>query len=94
MMPIMDGIETTKRIRENYNKQQLPIVAFTANVLEDDVKLYEESVIGLDLLNPVFGGATRQASIRCGLEALREYHPDKVFDFLLRFKYSNPTLLR
>jgi 2-C-methyl-D-erythritol 4-phosphate cytidylyltransferase/2-C-methyl-D-erythritol 2,4-cyclodiphosphate synthase len=44
----------------------------------DDVKLYEESVIGLDLLNPVFGGATRQASIRCGLEALREYHPDKV----------------
>ena len=40
-MPIMDGIETTKRIRENYNKQQLPIVAFTANVLEDDVKLYE-----------------------------------------------------
>jgi 2-C-methyl-D-erythritol 4-phosphate cytidylyltransferase/2-C-methyl-D-erythritol 2,4-cyclodiphosphate synthase len=44
----------------------------------DDVKLYEEAVIGLDLLNPVFGGATRQASIRSGLEALREYHPDKV----------------
>ena len=44
----------------------------------DDVKLYEEAVIGLDLLNPVFGGETRQASIRIGLEALREYHPDKV----------------
>ncbi len=44
----------------------------------DDIKLYEEAVIGLDLLNPVFGGATRQASIRKGLEALKEYHPDKV----------------
>jgi 2-C-methyl-D-erythritol 4-phosphate cytidylyltransferase/2-C-methyl-D-erythritol 2,4-cyclodiphosphate synthase len=44
----------------------------------DDVKLYEETVLGLDLLTPVFGGQTRQASIRLGLEALGEYHPDKV----------------
>lgn len=44
----------------------------------DDVQLYEEAAAGLDLLNPVFGGETRQASIRFGLEALREYHPDKV----------------
>lgn len=44
----------------------------------DDVELYEEAVVGLDLLNPVFGGETRQASIRFGLEALRDYNPDKV----------------
>ena len=44
----------------------------------DDVALYEEAVLGLDLLNPVFGGETRQASIRLGLEALREYSPNKV----------------
>lgn len=44
----------------------------------DDVKLYEETILGLDLLTPVFGGQTRQASIRLGLEAIREYHPDKV----------------
>lgn len=44
----------------------------------DDAALYEETVIGLDLLNPVFGGDTRQASIRIGLEALREYNPSKV----------------
>lgn len=44
----------------------------------DDVKLYEEATIGLDLLNPVFGGETRQASVHQGLEALREYNPDKV----------------
>lgn len=44
----------------------------------DDLALYEEAVAGLDLLNPVFGGDTRQASIRLGLEALREYNPNKV----------------
>ena len=44
----------------------------------DDMQLYEEAVAGLDLLNPVFGGETRQSSIRLGLEALREYNPDKV----------------
>ncbi|NBV06244.1 MAG: bifunctional 2-C-methyl-D-erythritol 4-phosphate cytidylyltransferase/2-C-methyl-D-erythritol 2,4-cyclodiphosphate synthase [Proteobacteria bacterium] len=44
----------------------------------EDMALYEEAVAGLDLLNPVFGGETRQASIRIGLEALREYNPDKV----------------
>ncbi len=44
----------------------------------DDRMLYEEAVNGLDLLNPVFGGKTRQASIRLGLEALRDYNPGKV----------------
>ena len=38
----------------------------------DDISLYEEAIAGLDLLNPVFGGNTRQASIRMGLEALRD----------------------
>lgn len=45
---------------------------------EDDFALYEEAVLGLDLLNPVFGGDTRQASVRKGLEALKQYNPDKV----------------
>ena len=44
----------------------------------DDIKLYEEAVIGLDLLNPVFGGQTRQISVHNGLEALREENPEKV----------------
>ncbi len=44
----------------------------------DDISLYEEAAAGLDLLNPVFGGETRQASIRIGLEALRDYSPNKV----------------
>jgi 2-C-methyl-D-erythritol 4-phosphate cytidylyltransferase/2-C-methyl-D-erythritol 2,4-cyclodiphosphate synthase len=44
----------------------------------DDLTLYEQATIGLDLLNPVFGGDTRQSSIRIGLENLKEYNPDKV----------------
>lgn len=44
----------------------------------DDLSFYEEAVSGLDLLNPVFGGPTRQASIRLGLKALEEYGPHKV----------------
>jgi 2-C-methyl-D-erythritol 4-phosphate cytidylyltransferase / 2-C-methyl-D-erythritol 2,4-cyclodiphosphate synthase len=44
----------------------------------EDVSLYEEAVEGLDLLNPIFGGDTRQSSIRLGLEALRDYNPNKV----------------
>jgi 2-C-methyl-D-erythritol 4-phosphate cytidylyltransferase/2-C-methyl-D-erythritol 2,4-cyclodiphosphate synthase len=43
-----------------------------------DQALYEEAVFGLDLINPVFGGDTRQASIRMGLEALRDYNPSKI----------------
>jgi 2-C-methyl-D-erythritol 4-phosphate cytidylyltransferase/2-C-methyl-D-erythritol 2,4-cyclodiphosphate synthase len=44
----------------------------------DDVKLYEEATIGLDLLNPVFGGQTRQSSVRNGLEGLKDCAPQKV----------------
>lgn len=44
----------------------------------DDMALYEEATIGLDLLNPIFGGESRQASVHNGLEALREYNPDKI----------------
>ncbi|MBL6664790.1 MAG: 2-C-methyl-D-erythritol 4-phosphate cytidylyltransferase, partial [Rickettsiales bacterium] len=44
----------------------------------DDIGLYEEAVAGLDLLDPVFGGKTRQESIRMGLESLKENAPTKV----------------
>lgn len=44
----------------------------------DDTALYEKATLGLDLLNPVFGGDTRQSSIRIGLENLIDYKPDKI----------------
>ena len=44
----------------------------------DDQELYRASVAGLDTLPPVFGGATRQDSVRLGLESLAELSPDRV----------------
>jgi 2-C-methyl-D-erythritol 4-phosphate cytidylyltransferase/2-C-methyl-D-erythritol 2,4-cyclodiphosphate synthase len=43
-----------------------------------DAGFYQAAVTGLDLLRPVAGGATRQASVRAGLEALQTYGPDLV----------------
>jgi 2-C-methyl-D-erythritol 4-phosphate cytidylyltransferase/2-C-methyl-D-erythritol 2,4-cyclodiphosphate synthase len=52
----------------------------------DDVRRFEDAAKGLNLgvdwgrkvLPPVFGGATRQASVRAGLEALASHKPDHV----------------
>ncbi|HEX2538276.1 MAG TPA: bifunctional 2-C-methyl-D-erythritol 4-phosphate cytidylyltransferase/2-C-methyl-D-erythritol 2,4-cyclodiphosphate synthase, partial [Pseudolabrys sp.] len=42
----------------------------------EDRPLFEEATAGIDLLPPVAGGATRQASVRAGLEALEIRTPD------------------
>ena len=44
----------------------------------EDVSLFATSARGLDLLPAVFGGVTRQASVRAGLEALSPHAPDIV----------------
>ena len=44
----------------------------------EDVAMFQSSAAGLDVLPPVFGGATRQASVRAGLEALAPRRPDIV----------------
>jgi len=44
----------------------------------DDRALYDAAVTGLDLLVPVVGGATRQDSVRLGLESLSERAPGRV----------------
>ena len=44
----------------------------------DDASLYGEASRELDVLPPVFGGATRQASVHAGLEALAGHRPDRV----------------
>lgn len=47
----------------------------------DDRDLYRDAVSGMaggNLMLPVFGGATRQASVRAGLEALMSRKPDIV----------------
>src|SRR5712691_4665953 len=44
----------------------------------DDDAPYQDASKGLKLLPSVFGGATRQASVRAGLEALSHHPPDIV----------------
>ena len=44
----------------------------------DDAALYEAAMAGLTLLPPVTGGATRQDSVRLGLESLAELSPEHV----------------
>lgn len=40
-MPVMNGIEACKQIRENY--PEIPIIAFTANVMQDDIVSYRDA---------------------------------------------------
>jgi 2-C-methyl-D-erythritol 4-phosphate cytidylyltransferase/2-C-methyl-D-erythritol 2,4-cyclodiphosphate synthase len=49
-----------------------------AVVHPDDAALYDTAADGLDLLDPVPGGATRQDSVRLGLESLADDPPDWV----------------
>ncbi|PZA13736.1 bifunctional 2-C-methyl-D-erythritol 4-phosphate cytidylyltransferase/2-C-methyl-D-erythritol 2,4-cyclodiphosphate synthase [Rhodopseudomonas palustris] len=44
----------------------------------DDTEMFDAAVAGLNLRPAVGGGATRQASVRAGLEALAELKPDIV----------------
>ena len=54
------------------------IGAVQAVIHGDDRPAYEGAAKGLRLLPPVMGGATRQASVRAGLEALSARAPDIV----------------
>jgi 2-C-methyl-D-erythritol 4-phosphate cytidylyltransferase/2-C-methyl-D-erythritol 2,4-cyclodiphosphate synthase len=54
------------------------IGAVRAVIHPDDRALYDEAAAGLDLLPPVHGGATRQESVRLGLESLETLRPKTV----------------
>ncbi len=43
-----------------------------------DRPYYDAAIDGLDILNPVAGGASRQESVRLGLESLMVHGPEKV----------------
>lgn len=59
--------------------RQHPAVSGILTVIHpDDRQYYDAATAGLDLLPPVDGGATRQASVRNGLESLAERRPERV----------------
>jgi 2-C-methyl-D-erythritol 4-phosphate cytidylyltransferase/2-C-methyl-D-erythritol 2,4-cyclodiphosphate synthase len=58
---------------------EAPDVTFVQPVIRpDDVDLVRRLTNGMNVLEPVAGGATRQASVRAGLEALVSCTPDIV----------------
>lgn len=54
------------------------IDAVAAVIAPEDRDLYENAAAGLAVLAPIFGGATRQESVRNGLEALVARDPERV----------------
>jgi 2-C-methyl-D-erythritol 4-phosphate cytidylyltransferase/2-C-methyl-D-erythritol 2,4-cyclodiphosphate synthase len=54
------------------------IGAVRAIIHPDDSDTYERAVAGLSLLPPVFGGKSRQDSVRAGLESLADSPPSTV----------------
>ena len=58
---------------------EAPMVSFVQPVIRsEDADIVRVETAGLNVLPPVFGGATRQASVRAGLEALLPRKPDIV----------------
>jgi 2-C-methyl-D-erythritol 4-phosphate cytidylyltransferase/2-C-methyl-D-erythritol 2,4-cyclodiphosphate synthase len=58
---------------------EAPMVGLIQPVIRpEDRDLFDEAAENLDLLAPAVGGATRQASVRAGLEALSAHKPDIV----------------
>ena len=69
-MPVMDGIEAAKRIRE-FNKK-VKIIAITANVTEDEKKLFKDSNINAYLTKPLIKGELERV--------LMDYNFDDTFN--------------
>ncbi|MBI5131883.1 MAG: bifunctional 2-C-methyl-D-erythritol 4-phosphate cytidylyltransferase/2-C-methyl-D-erythritol 2,4-cyclodiphosphate synthase [Rhodopseudomonas palustris] len=59
----------------------------------DDTAMFNEAVAGLDFRPAVGGGATRQASVRAGLEALAALNPDIVLIHDAARPFVTPALI-
>jgi 2-C-methyl-D-erythritol 4-phosphate cytidylyltransferase / 2-C-methyl-D-erythritol 2,4-cyclodiphosphate synthase len=71
-----------------------PEIALVQPVIHpEDAPLYEAASVGLDLQPPVFGGATRQASVRAGLEALDPHRPEIVLVHDAARPFASPALV-
>jgi 2-C-methyl-D-erythritol 4-phosphate cytidylyltransferase / 2-C-methyl-D-erythritol 2,4-cyclodiphosphate synthase len=71
-----------------------PDVAVVQPVIHpDDGELYHNATSGLALLPPAFGAATRQGSVRAGLEALTAHAPDLVLVHDAARPFVSPALI-
>jgi 2-C-methyl-D-erythritol 4-phosphate cytidylyltransferase/2-C-methyl-D-erythritol 2,4-cyclodiphosphate synthase len=82
-------VRTSLRVFANH-----PEVAMVQPVIHsDDEARFRGAVGDLKLLAPVFGGATRQASVRAGLEALAPFRPDLVLIHDAARPYASAALV-
>ena len=51
-MPNMDGLTATIEVRKKYSKEQLPIIALTANVMASDIEVYLNSGFNAHVSKP------------------------------------------
>jgi CheY-like chemotaxis protein len=51
-MPVLDGIEATRRIRQDGNRQ-LPIIGLTASVMREEMKRYHDAGMNDVIAKPV-----------------------------------------
>src|SRR5262245_16369555 len=71
-----------------------PEIAVVQPVIHpEDVQRFNDAAVGLTLLPPVFGGATRQASVRAGLEALAARKPELVLVHDAARPFASPALI-
>ena len=59
----------------------------------EDVERFEDAAAGIKVLPPVFGGATRVASVRAGLEALATHKPELVLVHDAARPFASPALI-
>jgi 2-C-methyl-D-erythritol 4-phosphate cytidylyltransferase / 2-C-methyl-D-erythritol 2,4-cyclodiphosphate synthase len=59
----------------------------------DDSARFDEAAAGMEILAPVAGGATRQASVRAGLEALEPLGPQLVLIHDAARPFASPDLV-
>jgi len=59
----------------------------------DDRDLYDQAISGLDILDPVSGGASRQDSVRLGLESLTAHGPERVLIHDGARPFPSPALI-
>ena len=64
-MPVMDGLQATRLIRQRPDKQALPILAMTANAFDDDRKRCLEAGMDEHISKPIEMASFHAALLRC-----------------------------
>ncbi len=52
-MPVMDGFEATRQIKSNYKYRDIPILAMTANAMEQDVEACRATGMADHIAKPI-----------------------------------------